>query len=165
MSPHPDTRWPRLIGSRDRIVATGLAGASWLVELDGVGVDIRGGEFGIARRDWHVFSEEVAPYGPGGQTAAAAMAFHPDSPVWGEDVGAVWAPSDPEIVHGQRAPVELRLAHHAGGRGASRARSAVAWRQDTSAEAQVTSGAAVAAARFQAPGDAGAAEAQDQAGA
>ena len=83
----------------------------WLVELDGIEVDIRGGRYGITRREWHVFSEEVAPY--------------------------------------------------AGGRGASRARSAVAWRQDTSAEAQATSGAVEAASRSQAPGDAGATEAQD----
>jgi|LakMenE18May11ns_1017448.scaffolds.fasta_scaffold9879909_2 hypothetical protein len=133
----------------------------WLIELDGIGVDIRGGRYGVTRREWHVFSEEVAPYVSGGQAAAAVMAFHPDSPVWGVDVEAALAPPDPGIVRGQRAPVELRLAHHAGGRGASRVRSAVAWRQDTSAEAQATSGAVEAASRSQAPGDAGAAEAQD----
>jgi hypothetical protein len=133
----------------------------WLVELDGIEVDIRGGRYGITRREWHVFSEEVAPYVSGGQAAAAVMAFHPDSPVWGVDVEAALAPPDPGNVRGQRAPVELRLAHHAGGRGASRARSAVAWRQDTSAEAQATSGAVEAASRSQAPGDAGATEAQD----
>ena len=133
----------------------------WLIELDGIGVDIRGGRYGVTRREWHVLGEEVAPYVSGGQAAAAVMAFHPDSPVWGVDVEAALAPPDPGIVRGQRAPVELRLAHHAGGRGASRVRSAVAWRQDTSAEAQATSGAVEAASRSQAPGDAGAAEAQD----
>jgi hypothetical protein len=133
----------------------------WIVELDGIEVDIRGGRLGIARREWHVFSEEVAPYASDGQAAAVTMSVHPDSPVWGEDAEALLAPSDPGNANGQRAPVELRLAHHAGGRGASRVRSAVAWRQDTSAEAQATSGAAEAASRSQAPGDAGATEAQE----
>ncbi len=132
-----------------------------IIDLEGVGVDIRGGEYGVARNDWHVFSEEVAPYVSGGQAGATATAFHPDSPVWGGDMGPAWAPSDPGIADGQRSPVELRLAHHTGGRGASRARSAVAWGQGTSAEASITSGAAVAAARFRALGHAGAAEAQD----
>jgi hypothetical protein len=133
-----------------------------LIDLDGVGVDIRGGEYGIPRHDWHVFSEEVAPYISGGQAGATATAFHPDSPVWGGDMESAWAPSDPEIADGQRAPVELRLTRHAGGRGASRVRSAVAWGQGPSAEAPINSGAAAAAARFRAPGHAaGAAEAQD----
>jgi hypothetical protein len=141
-------------GDRDRFF-------TWLVELDGIEVDIRGGRFGCTRRDWHVFSEEVAPYVSDGQAADVVMAFHPDSPVWGEDMEALLGPADPVDAGWQRAPIELRLAHHAGGRGASRARSAVAWRQDTSAEAQATSGAAEAASRSQAPGDAGATEAQD----
>jgi hypothetical protein len=133
----------------------------WLIDLDGVGVDIRGGAYGIARDGWHVFSEEVAPYVLGGQAGATETAFHPDSPVWGGDMRPALAPSDAEVAAGQRVPVELRLAHHAGGRGTSRARSAVAWRQGTSAEASITSSAAVAAACFREPGYAGAAEAQD----
>ena len=51
----------------------------WLINLDGVRVDIRGGVYSIARDGWHVFSEKVAYHVSGGQAGATETAFHPDS--------------------------------------------------------------------------------------
>jgi hypothetical protein len=43
-----------------------------LIDLDGVGVDVRGGVYSNARDGWHVFSEEVAPYVSGGRAGASS---------------------------------------------------------------------------------------------
>ncbi len=51
----------------------------WLLNMDGVGVDIRGGVYSIAKDGWHVFSEAVAYYVSGGPAGATETAFHPDS--------------------------------------------------------------------------------------
>ncbi len=59
----------------------------WLINLDGVGVDIRGGVYSTARDGWHVFSEEVALYVSGGRPGATETASHPDSPVCGGGAG------------------------------------------------------------------------------
>ncbi len=51
----------------------------WLINLDGVRVDIRGRVYSIARDGWHVFSEKVAYHVSGGPAGATETAFHPDS--------------------------------------------------------------------------------------
>jgi hypothetical protein len=133
----------------------------WLIDLDRVGVDIRGGVYSDARDGWHVFSEEVAPYVSSDQAGAAATVFHPDFPVCGGTGGPAPPLTRMEPLPGKRAPVELSLTHHAGGRGTSRARAAVAWRCDGGTETSTISREAAASAYFRAPGHAGAAEAQD----